>query len=268
MTSHLVKSLAACLVLSLACDRASSQATANAEELAKKLSNPIASLISVPIKLNWDTGIGPADADRTTLIVQPVIPFELNKEWNLITRTIVPYVSAQSPVAGGNPVSGLGDIVQSFFFSPKAPTAGGWIWGAGPVLQYGTASKKELGGKWGIGPTAVLLKQENGWTYGGLANHIWSFAGSDGRPDVNATFLQPFLSFTTKGATTYSLNTESTYDWDASQWTVPINLSVSQLMRLGKQPASFALGYRYYVERPSGGPDWGVSFTFTLLFPK
>lgn len=237
-------------------------------ELAKKLSNPIASLISVPMKVNWDTGIGPAGADRTTFIVQPVIPFELTPSWNLITRTIVPYVHAESPVAGGSSVKGLGDTTQSFFFSPKAPTAGGWIWGAGPVLQWATASKSELGGKWGIGPTAVVLKQEHGWTYGGLANHVWSFAGGDGSADVNATFVQPFLSFTTKTATTYGINTESTYDWTGNQWTVPINLSVSQMLRLGQQPVSFALAYRHYVERPSGGPDWGLSFTFTLLFPK
>jgi hypothetical protein len=27
--------------------------------------------------------------------------------------------------------SGLGDITASQFFSPKLPTAGGWIWGGG-----------------------------------------------------------------------------------------------------------------------------------------
>jgi hypothetical protein len=237
-------------------------------ELAKKLNNPIASLISVPIKVNWDTGIGPAGADRTTFIVQPVIPFELSPDLNLITRTIVPYVDAQSPVTGGSSVSGFGDTLQSFFISPKAPTANGWTWGAGPALQWATASKSQLGGKWAIGPTAVALKQEHGWTYGALANHVWSFAGGGGSADVNATFVQPFLVFTTKTATSYTVNTESTYDWEANQWTVPVNLVVSQMLRLGQQPVSLALGYRHYVERPSGGPDWGLSFTFTLLFPK
>jgi hypothetical protein len=238
-------------------------------ELAKQLANPIASLISVPFKLNWDTSIGPAKADRYILNIQPVIPVSINQDWNLISRTIVPIVDAQSPLAGGSHESGLGDILQSFFFSPKAPTAGGWIWGAGPVLLLPSASNDAIGGeKWGAGPTAVVLKQAHGWTYGALANHVWSFAGQSNRADISATFLQPFLSYTTKAATTYTLNTESTYDWNADQWTVPINLSVSQLVRFGRQPVSFAFGARGYVDRPAGGPDWGLSLTVTFLFPK
>jgi hypothetical protein len=238
-------------------------------ELAKQLANPIASLISVPFKLNWDTSIGPANADRYTLNIQPVIPFSINRDWNLISRTIIPIVDAQSPVRGGSHESGLGDILQSFFFSPKAPTAGGWIWGAGPVLLLPSASNDAIGGeKWGAGPTAVILKQAHGWTYGALANHVWSFAGPSNRTDISATFLQPFLSYTTKAATTYTLNTESTYDWNANQWIVPVNLTVSQLVRFGKQPVSFAFGGRGYAERPAGGPDWGLSLTVTFLFPK
>lgn len=243
-------------------------ASEEAAELAKKLSNPIASLISVPIKYSWDTGIGAQDLERSTLIVQPVIPFELSADWNLITRTIIPYVDAQG--AGGGPdIAGTGDILQSFFFSPKAPTASGWIWGVGPVISYPTASKDLLGSEqWSAGPTVVLLKQGGGWTYGVLANHLWSLSGANDRADVNATFLQPFLSFTTKRFTTLGVNTETTYDWESDEATVPMNLSVSQLMRLGRQPVSFALNYRHYLDAPAGGPDWGLSFTVTLLFPK
>jgi len=239
-------------------------------ELAKKLQNPVAALVSVPLKLDWDTGIGPADADRSVYVVQPVIPFSLNQEWNLISRTIVSvYIDAQSPVAGGSDTSGSGDVLQSFFFSPKALTAGGWIWGVGPVLSLPTASKDALGSeKYGAGPTVVVLRQDSGWTYGMLANHVWSFAGNDSRADVSATFIQPFISYTTKTYTTFGLNIESTYDWEARQWTVPINASVSQLMKFGKQPVSFAFGYRNYVDAPTGGPDWGLRFTVTFLFPK
>jgi hypothetical protein len=241
----------------------------DAAELAKKLSNPVAALISVPIQTNWDTGIGPADADRTTINVQPVIPFSIGEDWNVISRTIVPIIDAESPVSGGSDESGLGDIVQSFFFSPKQPTESGWIWGAGPALLLPTASDSALGSeKWGAGPTAVVLKQANGWTYGALANHLWSYAGEDDRADVNATFVQPFLSFTTKKQTTLMLNTESTYDWDGDQWTVPINFAVSQLLKVGGKPLSFAVGYREYVEAPSGGPEWGLRFVLTFLFPK
>ena len=241
---------------------------AAAAELAKKLSNPIASLISVPIQNNWDFGIGPANAMRYTANIQPVIPFTLNTNWNLITRTIVPVIYAESTGPGVGDKSGLGDIVQSFFFSPKEPV-GGWIMGAGPVLLYPTATDDALGSeKFGLGPTAVLLKQQNGWTYGLLANHIWSVAGEGSRADVNATFLQPFVSFTTKTVTTFGLNTESTYDWSHRQWTVPLNASVSQLVKLGGKPVQFQLGFKYYAEKPDGGPDWGLRFTVTFLFPK
>jgi len=181
----------------------------------------------------------------------------------------VPFIRAESPVAGGPTESGLGDTTQSFFFSPKAPTAGGWIWAVGPVGFYPTASNSALGRKkWGLGPSVLLLSQANGWTYGALANHIWSVAGNDDRPDLSETFLQPFVSYTSPSATGISLNTESIYDWKSDQWTVPINLGVSQLVKFGAQPVSFQLIARKYVEKPAGGPDCGLSFTVTLLSPK
>jgi len=238
------------------------------EELAKATLNPVAAMISLPIQNNWDFGIGPADAMRYTLNVQPVIPLTLNSDYNLIIRTVVPYIYAEAPVRGGDDESGLGDIVQSFFFSPKNPVEG-WIVGLGPVLLYPSASNDALGSeKWGAGPTGLVLKQESGFTYGLLFNHIWSFAGDDDRDNVSATFLQPFFSYTTKSFTTFGVNTESTYDWKNNQWNVPINLSVTQLLKLGGQPMTFQLGYRYYAEAPDGGPDWGLRFALTLLFPK
>jgi hypothetical protein len=202
-------------------------------ELAKKLSNPVASLISLPLQFNYDEGFGPKDAYKLSLNVQPVIPITLNEDWNLIVRTIVPIVYQDSVADGIDSQFGMGDIVQSFFFSPKEPTSGGWIWAIGPVFLWPTATDDSLGSeKWGAGPTALLLKQEKGWTYGVLANHIWSFAGASDRDEVNATFIQPFLAYTWPTATTVNLNTESTYDWNSNQWTVPINLSVSQVLKL------------------------------------
>jgi len=236
-------------------------------ELAKKLQNPVASLISVPIQNNWDFGIGPANAMRYTANIQPVVPISISKDWNLIIRTILPVIYAESPVKGGSAHSGLGDTTQSFFLSPKAPL-GGWILGAGPVGYYPTATESELGGgKWGAGPTIVALQQQHGFTYGILANQIWSFAGWRDK-NINATFLQPFVSFTTKKYTTFAVNTESTYDWTASQWTVPVNFAVQQLVKIGKQPVAFQVGYRYYADKPDGGPHWGLRFTVTFLFPK
>jgi hypothetical protein len=161
----------------------------------------------------------------------------------------------------------LSDIVQSFFFSPKEPV-GGWILGAGPIFLYPSATDDLLGTeKWGAGPTILLLQQKKGWTYGLLFNHIWSFAGEERRCNVNATFLQPFVSYITKTKTTFALNTESTYNWNDSQWTAPLNLSVSQLLKIGKLPVQLTFGGRYYVEGPKGPPERGLRTVFTFLFP-
>jgi hypothetical protein len=242
---------------------------AKAAKLAAQIQNPIANLISVPMKLDWDTDIGEENADRSTYVVQPVIPINMNKDWNVISRTIVPiYIDAQSPVAGGNSDTGMGDILQSLFFSPKAPTSSGWIWGAGPALSFPTGDDGLTSDKFSIGPTAVALKQEDGWTYGALWNHLWSVSGNDDAEDVNSTFVQPFLSFTTKKYTSFGINTESTYNWEEEQWTVPINATISQLIKVGDLPLSLLAGYRYYAEAPSGGPDWGLRFQVTLLFPS
>ena len=244
-------------------------------ELAKKLQNPVAALISVPFQNNWDFGIGPAHAMKYTCNIQPVVPISISENWNLIIRTIVPVIyeealdhNPKAPASLRESHAGLGDTTQSFFLSPKAPV-GGWILGAGPVGYYPTATEEELGaGKWGAGPTFVALRQEHGFTYGMLANQIWSFAGQQSRAEVNATFLQPFLAFTTKTYTTFTVNTESTYDWQSEQATVPMNFDVQQLVKIGKMPIAFQAGYRYYINKPAGGPDWGLRFTVTFLFPK
>ena len=241
------------------------------EELAMQLSNPVAALISVPFQFNYDQNIGSArGGERWLLNVQPVVPFDLNADWNLISRTILPVVWQDEIFPGAGSQSGIGDIVQSVFFSPKAPTAGGLIWGAGPVFLLKTGSNDLLTtDKWGAGPTGVVIRQQGPWTVGALANHIWSFAGNNDRADVNASFLQPFLTYTTPTATTFSLNMESTYDWNNRQWSVPINVGVSQILRIGGQLVQVGAVARHWAEGPDQGPHgWGLRFNFTLLFPR
>jgi hypothetical protein len=248
-----------------------SAATDEAAELAKKLANPIASLISVPAQYNYDEYGGRNDgASVSRLNIQPVIPFSLTEDWNVITRTIVPLVDQQDFPLDAMNESGLGDITASQFFSPKASGAGGWIWGVGPVELLPSATDEMLGGeKWGLGPTGVVLKQQGPWTFGLLANHIWSVAGDDDRSDINATFLQPFVSYITKTKTTFGVNTESTYDWENEAWSVPVIAQVSQLFKIGPQILQFAVGAKYWAESPDDGPDgWGFRAQLTFLFPK
>jgi hypothetical protein len=240
------------------------------QDLARQLSNPIASLISVPFQGNYDQSIGPArQGQRFTLNVQPVIPISLGEDWNMISRTILPIVSQSNIFPGAGSQTGLGDTTQSLFFSPKAVGESGIIWGVGPVFLVPTGTDPLLtSGKWGAGPTAVALKQFNGFTVGALANHIWSVGGDSNRADISQTFMQPFISYTTADAWTFGLNTESTYNWETQQWTVPVNASISKLVKFGKQPVSLSAGVRYYVASPdSGAHGLGGRLTMTFLFP-
>jgi hypothetical protein len=244
------------------------QGATEAQELAKKLANPVASLISFPLQSNFDFGMGTGSGWRYTLNVQPVIPIKLSDKWNLISRTIVPIIHQGNVTGPNSSQTGLGDTVQSFFFSPNKTEP--LIWAVGPVVLIPTATNASLGAqKLGLGPTALALKQTNGWTYGALANHIWSVAGKSSRQDVSATFIQPFLSYSTKDAWTYSINTESTYDWISHRWSVPINPFISKLVRFGKQPVSFGGGLKCWVTTPDGGPQGcGLRVVVTALFPK
>lgn len=239
----------------------------DAHELAKKLSNPVSSLISVPFQSNFDFGMGSGSGWRYTMNFQPVIPVVLNSRWNLISRTILPVIH-QHNVAGIGTQSGLGDVTQSFFFSPREPKK--FIWGAGPALLIPTATDDLLGTeKFGVGPTLLVLKQEREWTYGALTNHIWSVAGDDDRPAVNSTFIQPFLAYNTRDAWTYTLNAETSYDWNGNHWSVPIHLTISKLVRFGRHPVSFGGALRCWARSPPGGPEnCGFRFIVTPLFPR
>lgn len=241
------------------------------EDLAMQLANPVASLVSVPFQVNFDHDIGPVDSgDRLTLNVQPVVPVSMNDDWNLISRTILPIVDQQDISPGAGDQFGIGDTVQSVFFSPKTPTDSGWIWGAGPVLLLPTATERLLGAdKWGLGPTAVALKQDGPWTYGGLFNHIWSVAGDDDRTDVNSTFFQPFVTYTTPEAWSFTASLEATRDWEGKNLNLPVGVFAAKVTSLGSQLIQLQGGLRYYLESPDAGPEgWGLRFSFVLLFPR
>ena len=171
-------------------------------------------MISVPFQANEDFGYGPShNRYKFTLNIQPAIPISISKDWNLIVRTILPIVSQHDlfyvenvPKHLGFPSQnrsqdGLSDTTQSFFLSPKNPGPFGLIWGIGPAFLYPTGTHPFLGtGTWSIGPTAVVLKQQGGWTAGALMNQIWSVAIQEHRKSVSQMFLQPFLAYTSKPA--------------------------------------------------------------------
>ena len=245
---------------------------ADAADLAKAAQNPIASMISLPIQYNANLNVGPSDRTQHVVNIQPVIPVSLNADWNLITRTIVPIVSA--PVPGSERTDGIGDLQLSLFLSPARSQ--GWIWGAGLIMQANSATDDLLGqGKWGLGPTAVALRMEKGspWVYGALVNNVWSVGGDDHRANVNQMLIQPFLNYNfPKSPGRYlSFSPIVTANWEAGsgeKWTVPLGLSIGQIMKFGNQPVNLQAGAYYNVERPTGAAEWNIRLQLQFLFPK
>jgi hypothetical protein len=241
----------------------------DAQDLAKKLANPVSDVVSVPLQFNWVNGNGPDEGLRFVMNFQPVVPFAISEKWRLIGRWIMPYVS--QPASLGS-ASGLGDITASAFFSPRAATA--VLWGVGPVITLPTTSDPGLGsGKWSAGPTAVIVKQTGAWTYGMLWNQLWSYASTSNldRNEANQALFQPFLARVAPKGVTYTVQSEAVANWAADKssdtWTIPINVQVSKVTRFGPFPFSIAGGLGVFVAKPDGGPEWQLRTSFTLVLP-
>ena len=245
-------------------------AGSDSQDLAKKLSNPISDLVSVPFQFNWENGVGPDDGLRTVLNIQPVVPFQISPKWNMIERWIMPYVSQPEAL---NSATGLGDIMFSSFFSPN--TGKSLIWGVGPVVTLPMSSDAAVGsGQWSAGPTAVVVKMRGELLYGLLWNQLWSYAtvSKRARVAVNQGFFQPFIAWTRPSGLTWTLQSESTANWnsgnDSDRWTIPINATVSKITTLGPFPFSVQGGAGVYVASPDNGPDWKLRVAFTLILPR
>jgi hypothetical protein len=260
--------LAPCRLLAQQPDKPAGPPSADeAAELAKKLANPIASLISVPFQNNTFYGVGPYKGTVNTMNFQPVVPIKLNESLNLITRYIIP-VMTQYDITGENTSqSGLSDATVSAFLSPSK-THNGLTWGAGAAFLVPTATNQYLGlGKWGVGPTAVILKQANGFTYGALANQIWSFAGQADRSDVSQLFVQPFFTYNWKSGAGIGAVGSITQNWETKIFASSVALPVSGITKLGKQIVQLAVGPQIPISGPNRG-DFGWRAQLTLIFPK
>ncbi len=254
-------------------EEAEANTSEGTEALQKATQNPVASLISVPVQNNNNFGIEPGYRNQDVLNIQPVVPIGISKDWNLLVRWIMPVVYQPIPNAPGTPetgVYGLGDMVPTFFLSPKKP--GKIIWGAGPVFQLPTATSNYLGqGKLGIGPSVVVLTQPGHWTLGVLANNIWSVAGSGSRPDVNQFLLQYFINYNLKKGWFITWQPTLTANWEASSgntWTVPFGGGVGRIMKLGNQPISLTAQFYGNAVHPEGTPAWSMRLQIAFLFPK
>lgn len=249
-----------------------SQSTAQADTagLAAEAQNPIANLISLPFQNNTNFNVGTLGNDQNILNIQPVIPFKLNENWNLITRSILPVVYQPALYEGDSTDFGLGDFNPSFFF---ATTAGrGITWGVGPALLLPTATDKRLGTeKWGAGPSGVIVVTQGKWVYGALANNIWSFAGNSNRADINQFLLQYFINYNMAHGWYLVSSPILTADWmrdSGDQWTLPFGGGVGRVFNIGAQPVNMTLQAYDNVIKVDGGADWQLRFQVQLLFPQ
>jgi hypothetical protein len=230
------------------------RAEMSAEELAKLAQNPVGNLISVPFQNNTNLNFGPEKGTQNILNIQPVIPVSIDKDWNIITRTILPVISmpALGPDIGST--NGIGDMVFTAFLSPANPDK--WIWGAGPVVQIPTNSTAELGNKnWGLGPSFVLLRLEHGSPWVSYNNGL----------------IQPFINYNFEGGFYLTSAPILTVNWKAEnsqQWTVPIGGGIGKIFHLGKLPVNTQLSAYYNVVRPDFGANWQIRAQVQLMFPK
>ena len=241
------------------------------EDLAKQAQNPISNLISLPFQNNTNFGISDNDRTQNILNVQPVIPFKLSKDLNLITRWIIPLVSQPDIQQESGSTFGLGDINPSFFFSPDT---GDMVWGFGPTFTLPTATSKKTGsGKWGAGPSVVGVYTNGPWLAGFLINNIWTFGGDGKRPDGSKMLVQPFVNFNLPDGWYLTTSPVFAADWKANadnRWSVPLGGGIGKLTVFqGFPPINFQIqGFGNVVTPDDFGPEGSLRVQVQLLFPK
>jgi hypothetical protein len=243
----------------------------NEEQLLKQLANPLSAMASVATVLNFDYHIGPGeDGHRTTLSFQPTIPLHLGEQWNIVSRTVLPIVYQEDVTPGAGSQLGIGDLTEAVYAAKVEPGPRGWVWGAGPIVQVPIGSEDLLTNKkWSLGPSAAAVKQLDDFTFGIIASQIWSIGGSGQRPDVNMGLYSPFITYQSEGLWNLELQVPFTYDFNAHQWTVPVQLRIEKLVSFKKVPVTISFGVRYWADGPQSSPhDLAFFFGLTLAFPN
>jgi hypothetical protein len=227
--------------------------------------NPVAAAISVPLQNNTYYGVGPYRRAENALLIEPVVPIRISKNWMVISRTIVPVVVVPRLSPTTEVDYGLSNIQPQLYLSPVH--VGKFIWGVGPQLWLPTATDKTLGiNKWGGGPTTVWLYRSGHWLGGALINN--EFAGVN-RDHENLMTLNGFLYYNFKHGWYVVSSPIMTADWTKERdkrWTVPLGGGAGKVFKIGSQPLNARAQFFNDVRTTAGGPDWQLQTQLQFLF--
>jgi hypothetical protein len=242
--------------------------TTDPAALARATQNPVAALTTLPLQFNFNNGGDLDDGTLFNLNFQPVIPFGLTREVNVIARTIVPVVSAPGPA--GARYSGIGDIQEQIFFTPARP--GALVVGVGPMFSLPTATTEAAEtGTFAAGAGGVVVKTVGPFVLGGLLTQLWPATDAGGAPRTNLLTIQPFVNYNFGSGWAVSTAPLMTANWDAdagNEWTVPLGLGVTKTTVFNGRPMNLGFQYYYNVERPDGAPAQQFRFSIALIYPQ
>jgi hypothetical protein len=258
--------------LSLGAVTESSNGEPSASELNRQLTNPVSSIWSIANQFNnvelnngqWNNNWN----------FQPVMPVSLTKDWNLITRPVMPFYNiVPHETAPGQFArdAGLGDLALLELLSPAH--SGNWVLGAGPTAIFPTATSHFTGqGKWQLGPSVVVGYLTKQFFLGVFPQQWWSIGGEHGRPDTNQMNLQPIASIFFGDGWSIGYSGNILADWTAPSedvWTVPVGLGLAKVVKLGRLPVKVQLAVQYMPVHPRiSGQEWNVQLSVTPVIPK
>jgi hypothetical protein len=244
----------------------------DATALAKKRQDPIGDLYTFPFQNNINFGTGPHKGTQDVLNFQPVIPFRLDEDWKIITRTMLPFTWQTSLQPAPTVPFGTGPTTYTAYLSPR-DTTNGWLWGVGPAIQIPTTTDKSLGSNvWGGGPAGVLVYKKGPWVSGALAYNIWSFGGTPGLAGTRYNYLmaQPFVNYNfDKGwyVGTAPIITANWFRAGNNAWTLPAGGLVGKVVKIeGGLALNFSVGAYYNALRPQFGSTWQLRTLVTIIY--
>lgn len=233
------------------------------EKIAADLANPLSSVTTIAGQLRLEFGNGPDDEINEQVRLQPSFFKPFSDQSAFLMRTIVPLQFKDWPTDQ----AGLGDISLVPYYVPD--TTRDLFAGFGAALGIPSATDDTLGSeKWTAGPAAIVAKTGQPITFGGLIQHVWSYAGDGDRGDVSATTVQPFLTYLIGNGWASSLNMEASYNWEADQdpWVIPLSMGVSRAVNLRGKFLNVGLATIGYLDKPDYAADWELRLNVTYVF--